>query len=316
MHRVYHGFYNLQLFEECYLVGGAYRADLVGVRRGAKLDKEDIFGCDEEIFVAEVKPPEEYVTYDDVQKLGEAATIAKRELAEKRSLTVTGEDGEQHRVSINVKDKSRVCAIMICHKFSRRLMRKIKAESGFSFEQVAKGVYNIDGTFLGLGLRVIRIGELEGESSQFFRMLGRSVSEKDVRLFDRQVKELLMKAPEMSERCTRIAMYSRKYNAEAFEMYESESQEGRMGYYNCFDQVREEAYSKGHTEGLTEGLAKGHTEGLTEGRTEGRTEMYIAVENYVNSLEKTGRNMFTLDEVKMLANVLKSLMGFSSKKNR
>ncbi len=69
-----------------------------------------------------------------------------------------------------------------------------------------------------------------------------------------------------------------------------------MGYYNCFDQVREEAYSKGHTEGLT--------------------EMYIAVENYVNSLEKTGRNMFTLDEVKMLANVLKSLMGFSSKKNR
>ena len=108
VHRVYHGFYNLQLFEECYLVGGAYRADLVGVRRGAKLDKEDIFGCDEEIFVAEVKPPEEYVTYDDVQKLGEAATIAKRELAEKRSLTVTGEDGEQHRVSINVKDKSRV----------------------------------------------------------------------------------------------------------------------------------------------------------------------------------------------------------------
>ena len=95
-------------------------------------------------------------------------------------------------------------------------------------------------------------------------------------------------------------MYSRKYNMKAFEMYESESQEGRMGYYNCFDQVREEAYSKGHTEGLTEG----------------RTEMYIAVENYVNSLEKTGRNMFTLDEVKMLANVLKSLMGFSSKKNR
>ena len=195
-------------------------------------------------------------------------------------------------------------------------MRQIKAESGFSFEQVAKGVYNLDGAFLGLGLRVIRIGELGGESSQFFRMLGRSVSEKDVRLFDRQVKELLMKAPEMSERCTRIAMYSRKYNAEAFEMYESESQEGRMGYYNCFDQVREEAYSKGHTEGLTEGLAKGHTEGLTEGRTEGRTEMYIAVENYVNSLEKTGRNMLTLDEVKMLANVLKSLMGFSSKKNR
>ena len=284
-YREYNGLHELDLREECYVSSGTYRVDFIGIRRGDRIiDGDGIFGCDEEIIVGEVKPPDEYVSMDSVKKLIMTTLSAQRELNDKGALMVAGESGGLERAEINVKDNQRACALVLCHKFSDDLMERVTNKIHVSIEKVSEGIYNSRGNVLDTTVRIVRIGELAGDRFACLRMLGRGVTVEDVKLFDEQVRALLERAPGMRECCERIMQYSRKYNEGAFLSYEKKDEEERkMGYYT---EVRNAGISQGYSQGYS--LACDN------------------VSNLFRKLEDTGRQQFTVDDINAVLNELRN----------